>query len=65
MAISLATNFLPYVDERFKLESKKSLITNNDFTWTGAHTVKVYKISTSILFICGKFEQPSLNITQF
>ena len=32
MAISLATNFLPYVDERFKLESKKSLITNNDFT---------------------------------
>lgn len=47
MAISLATNFLPYVDERFKLESKKSLITNNDFTWTGAHTVKVYKISTS------------------
>lgn len=47
MAISLATNFLPYVDERFKLESKKSLITNNDFTWTGAHTVKVYKVSTA------------------
>ncbi len=46
MAISLVTKFLPYVDEQFKAESKKSLLTNNDFDWTGAHTVKVYKIST-------------------
>lgn len=47
MAIDLTTKFLPYVDEQFTAESKKSLITNNDFDWTGAHTVKVYKISTS------------------
>lgn len=47
MAINLATKFLPYVDEKFTTESKKSLLTNQDFEWTGAHTVKVYKVSTS------------------
>lgn len=47
MAIDLATNFLPYVDEQFATESKKSLLTNDDLEWTGAHTVKVYKVSTS------------------
>lgn len=46
MAIELVTKFLPYVDEQFTTESKKSLLTNQDFDWTGAHTVKVYKIST-------------------
>lgn len=46
MAVTLAEKFLPYVDEQFKAESKKSLITNQDFSWTGAHTVKIYKIST-------------------
>ena len=34
------------MDEMFKKESKKALVTNQDFDWTGAHTVKVYKIST-------------------
>ena len=34
------------MDEMFKKESKKALVTNQDFGWTGAHTVKVYKIST-------------------
>ena len=47
MAIDLVEKFLPYVDEQFSAESKKSLLTNQDFTWSGAHTVKVYKISTS------------------
>lgn len=46
MSINLVEKFLPYVDEKFSTESKKSLLTNNDFDWTGAHTVKVYKIST-------------------
>lgn len=49
MAINLVTKFLPYVDEKFTAESKKSLLTNNDFDWTGAHTVKVYKISTGTM----------------
>lgn len=47
MAISLAAKFAPYTDEQFKNESKLSVITNHDFDWTGAHTVKVYKVSTA------------------
>ena len=47
MAIELVTKYQPYVDEIFTTESKKSLLTNQDFTWTGAHTVKVYKVSTA------------------
>lgn len=49
MTINLTTKFLPYVDEIFTTESKKSLLTNNDFDWTGAHTVKVYKITTAAM----------------
>ncbi|MCI9271934.1 MAG: hypothetical protein HFH11_12495 [Dorea sp.] len=47
MAIELVTEFQPYVDEQFSTGSKKSLLTNNDFDWTGAHTIKVYKVNTS------------------
>lgn len=47
MAIDLVTQFLPYVDEIFTTESKKALLTNNDLSWSGAHTIKVYKVSTS------------------
>lgn len=47
MAIDLVTKFAHYTDEQFSVESKKSLLTNQDFTWEGAHTVKIYKISTS------------------
>ena len=49
MAIELATQFLPYVDEQFKAESKRQVITNNDFEFTGAHSVKVYKVTTSAM----------------
>ena len=49
MAINLTTVFKPYVDEMFTTESKKSILTNQDFDWTGAHTVKVYKIGTSAM----------------
>ena len=47
MAINLVTKYQPYVDEIFANESKKSLLTNQDYDWTGAHTIKVYKITTS------------------
>ncbi len=49
MAINLTTVFRQYTDEQFSTESKKALLTNNDFNWTGAHTVKVYKISTAAM----------------
>ena len=42
----MVAKFLPYVDEMFTTESKKALLTNNDFSWTGAHTVKVHKVNT-------------------
>ena len=47
MAINIVTKYQPYVDEIFTKESKKSLLTNQDYDWTGAHTIKVYKITTS------------------
>jgi len=45
--INLVTKFLPYVDEIFTMESKTSLLTNQDFDFDGAKTVKVYKVSTA------------------
>ena len=40
MAIDLVTKFQPYVDEKFTTESKKTLLTNTDFEWTGATQLK-------------------------
>lgn len=47
MAINLASKFYPFVDEKFSQDSKKSMVTNDDFDWSGAKTVKVYKITTA------------------
>lgn len=47
MAIELATQYLPAVDEMFSTESKKSLLTNIDYSWAGASTIKVYSVSTA------------------
>lgn len=46
MAVELVEKFLPYVDEQFSQESKKEYLTNQDFSFQGAHAVKIYKIST-------------------
>lgn len=47
MGVELVTQYTSYVDEMFTKESKKSLVTNQDLNWTGAHTVKVYKVGTA------------------
>lgn len=47
MAINLVTKFAPYVDELFTAESKRELLTNQDYDWTGAHSIKIYKVSTA------------------
>ena len=47
MSVELTTIYAPKTDELFVAESKISLLTNTDYDWTGAHTVKVWKISTS------------------
>ena len=45
-AIQLVTEFQPYVDELFYAESQRDLVTNKDFDFDGAKTVKVFKVST-------------------
>lgn len=47
MAINLTTVFKPLTDEKFATASKLALVTNKDYDWTGAHSIKVYKIGTS------------------
>ena len=49
MSIVLTEKFAELVDEQFSTASRKSMVTNNDYNWTGAHTVKVYKITTSAM----------------
>lgn len=65
MAIDLVTKYLPYVDEIFTKESKKSLLTNQDFDWTGAHTVKVYKVNTSNMNDYGRSGPASGNWSRY
>lgn len=65
MPINLVTKFQPYVDEQFSTESKKSLLTNQDFDWTGAHTVKVYKVSTSAMNDYGRSGPASGNWSRY
>lgn len=47
MGIELTTKYQPYTDEIFTTESKKSILTNQDFSWAGAHTIKIYKVTTA------------------
>ncbi len=47
MAIELVGKFEPYVDEIFNTESNKGLVTNKDFSWTGVHSIKIYKVTTA------------------
>ena len=54
MAIELVTKYLPYVDELFTTESKKSMLTNQELSWTGAHTIKVYKVTTASMTDYGR-----------
>lgn len=49
MAIELVSKYLPYVDELFATESKTDRLTNHDFTFDGAHSVRVRKVSTSAM----------------
>ena len=49
MSIELTTIYAPKTDELFKAESKLSLLTNTDYDWSGAHSVKLWKISTAAM----------------
>lgn len=65
MSVELITKFQPYVDEIFKAESKRSLLTNEDFSWTGAHTIKIYKISTAAMTDYGRTGPTSTNWSRY
>lgn len=45
--MELTTIYAPKTDELFKAESKLSLLTNTDYDWSGAHSVRLWKISTA------------------
>ena len=47
MDIELVTKFSPHVDEMFSTESRKELLTNKDYEWSRAHSVKVYTVTTA------------------
>lgn len=72
MSIALATQFAPYVDDLFKAESKRSLLTNTDYDWTGAHAIKVYKVSTVSMndysrnvYAAGEGEESAVAISRY
>ena len=46
MAINLASKYAKKVDERFTKQSQASLVTNNNYDFTGVDTVNVYSIDT-------------------
>lgn len=44
--VNLASKYSNKVDERFQKASQASLVTNNDYEFTGVQTVNVYSIPT-------------------
>lgn len=65
MAIELVTKYSKYVDELFTQESKHEEVTNKDFDWTGAKTVKVYKVSTADMNDYGRTGAASGNWSRY
>jgi len=50
MAVTnLTTVYSPIVDEKFATESKSGLVTNQNYDFVGARTVKVYSVGTATL----------------
>lgn len=47
MAIDLITSYQALVDEKFTQESKLSLVTNQNYSWSGAKTIKLYRVGTT------------------
>ena len=48
MAVTnLVTKYASLVDEKLYSDSKSSIVTNQDYDFTGARTVKVYSIGTA------------------
>lgn len=63
--IVLSEKFSPLVDEKFTAESKKSLLTNTNYDWIGAHAINVYKVSTSAMNDYDRSASKSENWSRF
>lgn len=59
MSVDLITKYLPYVDEIFTTAAKVSLLTNSDFSWVNAHTIKIYKVTTGSMYDYGRTGSPN------
>lgn len=49
LRINLVEKYLQQVDELFKNESKRSLVTNQDYSFDGANSVCIYKVGTAAM----------------
>lgn len=65
MSIELITKVQAAVDEIFAAESKKELLTNQDYSWDGAHAIKVYKITTASMNDYGRTGAASGNWSRY
>lgn len=65
MSIELITKVQAAVDEIFAAESKKELLTNQDYSWDGAHAIKVYKITTATMNDYGRSGPASGNWSRY
>lgn len=65
MSIDLVTRYLPLVDEKFSTESKTSAVTNADFTFDGANSVAIRKVSTVPLADYGRSGPASGNWSRY
>lgn len=65
MVTELAKRYIPYVDELFAQESKMEILTNKDFDFDGAGTVKLYKVQTSEMNDYGRTGAASGNWSRY
>lgn len=54
MAVELVTKFSELTDEKFTTESKVSMVTNKDYDFDGAKSVKVYNVTTAQMHDYGR-----------
>lgn len=47
MPNTLCEKFAPYADEIFKAESKRELVSNSNFDWSGAHSIIMLKVTAA------------------
>jgi hypothetical protein len=64
-SIDLTAKYLRYTDERFTEESRRALVTNDNFSWDGAQSVKIYTISTAPMNDYGREQSEAGNWSRY